>query len=101
MKRTLFVAVIILMACYLLYKSVSYLVYVFLKERLANRDLEEFERVLGKKYKYKPLMNGVNRCKWIKGFVIIKASFDMNNQLIRSQIQGVNLFKWVTEISLF
>ena len=71
----------------LIYKVVSFLYVLKLKNLLKNGDFNRFVHVLGENHQYRPRFNGLVRYKWSKGLVVIKANFDEAGQLVCHKIQ--------------
>lgn len=82
-----------------LYKLFTLLLFLILKSRLKQGNLDSFVRVLGQKYQYRRMINGLKRCKWSKLWVNVKASFDENGNLIYKKIHPYIFLRFKSELS--
>lgn len=87
------------MGAIVLYKLLTLLIFLILKSRLEHGNLESFINVLGGKYQYRHMMNGLKRCKWSKAWINVKASFDDKGHLICKKVYPGLLSKFKTEVS--
>ena len=80
-----------------IYRALPFLYFQKLKT-MKNGNLETFKNKLGDTYQYKTLYNGLIRCKWHKGWVVIKANFDEEGNLISNHIVPYNFLGLRAEI---
>lgn len=88
----------IIIALLLLYKIASLIYFLNLKAKLKHADLNTFTKVLGENHKHRLQFNGLIRYKWSKGWVIIKANFDENGNLIYNKIIPQIIFRLKSEL---
>lgn len=81
------------------YKLFTFLTFLILKARLKNGNFDSFTKILGTKYKYRLMFNGLKRYKWSKLWITVKANFDENGNLICHKIQPEFIFKLKSELS--
>lgn len=82
-----------------IYKLFTFLLFQRLKNKLRDSDIDVFKKMLGEKYKYRTLTNGLLRCKWSNPILIVKANFDEEGKLICTKIQPYNIFRLKFELS--
>lgn len=88
-----------LFVCFLiLYKIFTIVYFIRLKTQLKDGDINTFTEVLGDNYKYRRLLSGLVRYKWSNGWMIIKANFDENGQLICTKIMPQIIFRLRSEL---
>ncbi len=80
------------------YKLITFLIFQRLKSKLKGADIRVFIRFFGKKYQYRMLNNGLLRCKWSNGWLIVKANFDEEGKLICNEIISFKFFRLKSEI---
>ncbi len=81
-----------------LYKVFTFIHFRRLKNILNGTDIDAFKKMLGNKYQYKTLSNGLLRCKWSNWLIIVKANFNEEGKLICRRIKPYNIFRLKSEI---
>jgi len=79
------------------YKTYSLLYFLILKRKLTEDHLSFFIKELGDGYRYRRLPSGLLRYKWIKNWIIIKANFYENGDLVKGDVPRSNIFKLISE----
>ena len=87
-----------LLSLFLVYKLFTLLIFLILKAYLKKGNLDSFTRILGRKYRYRRMMNGLKRYKWSKIWINVKASFDEDGNLIFEKVKP-GILKFKSEVS--
>ena len=94
----IFFLVLSLLLVGVIYKGLSFLYFQRLKHKLKDGDIDTFKKLLGQNYQYRDLYNGLTRCKWFKGWLVIKANFNEEGKLICSRIIPYNFLRLRSEM---
>jgi hypothetical protein len=88
------IAVILLLLYF--YRVISHIYIVRLQRMLENGDLSLFLEVLGPRHKMRQLANGIERYKWKKGWITIRADFDEKGKLVSTKQEYDEKFSLLT-----
>ncbi|MBU6157471.1 MAG: hypothetical protein KGP35_00435 [Bacteroidetes bacterium] len=97
--KNYFLTFLILLFIWIIYKLISYFIYMFFIRKLVQKDLNYFIEFLGSNYVYKHLGNGEKRYKWKKWLIEIKGNFDEEGRLLVSRAEPLKFFSFKTIIS--
>jgi hypothetical protein len=90
----------LLFAGWCLYKMFAYLTFLGLRKKLQSANLDMFKDLLGNRYQFKHISDGIRKYKWFKGFVTIRGSFNEAGELIGKKISAsFNFFKLNNEVN--
>lgn len=97
-KLVIFILVfIILFSLYKIFALIYY--YYYLRIKLKNANLDTFIKILGGSFRYRVVYDGVIRYKWIKGLLIVRATFDTKGNLVNTERAEYNFKKPNTEFT--
>lgn len=97
--KPVFLVLFLIIVIWVGYRSIGYLIYLYLGKKIGSKDLDAFIDYLGTDYKYKYLSNGDKRYKWKKGIIIIKGNFDEDGKLIVNKPEPFVFFSFHTTVS--
>lgn len=80
------------------YKLITWLYYLRIRHLLANQPLDRFKKKLGHHCKYKPMLSGLKRYKWMNVWIIVKADFDDAGKLSNSNKISFRPMNIISEI---
>ncbi|MFT3911793.1 MAG: hypothetical protein QM737_20380 [Ferruginibacter sp.] len=81
-----------LIAIIILYLAFTFLLFLRLKFKLRNADLEMCKKQLGPNYKYRQDTKGLTKYKWVLGLMIVRGCFDETGKLIECEIKPYRFF---------
>jgi hypothetical protein len=81
------------------YRFMMYIVYYFMRDKLSEKNLDEFIQVLGDGYFFKKLGDGDKRYRWAKWYVLVKANFDSEGNAIYTRLEPFKFWHYTSVVS--
>ncbi|MEO8770201.1 MAG: hypothetical protein ABI402_08955 [Ferruginibacter sp.] len=94
MKMVL-VYILIFLIGFIAYTMLTFFIISKKKSRIKEQNLDAYKSAFGTYYQYRKLENGLFRYKWPKGWLILRASFDANGNLIECKLKPRQIFSFL------
>ena len=97
--KGVFTFIFLIVLIWIIYRLMVYLLYLYMKSKLQQKQLEEFINILGDKYYFKKLGHGDKRYRWVKWYIVVKANFDEEGNKISGKVEPFRFWHYTSVIS--
>ena len=94
MKMAL-VYILVFLIGFVAYTMLSFFIISKKITKIKEQKLDAYKTAFGTYYQYRKLDNGLFRYKWTKGWLILRASFDAEGNLIECKLKPRQIFSFL------
>src|ERR1700712_5674758 len=93
--KMLLVYIFIFLIGFVAYTMLSFFIISKKKSKIKEQNLDAYKAAFGTYYQYRKLENGLLRYKWTKGWLILRASFDTDGNLVEFKLRPRQIFSFL------